>query len=65
MIIDAAGPGAPSTSSTRAVMRVSPGGKAISAPTPVVVQYCAREVEKMNVASCEALRVQASPLLPR
>jgi len=65
MMIEEVLPGAPRTSRTRAVTRVSPIGKAISEPTPAAVQNWARELDITKAGSCEALRVHASPVEPR
>lgn len=64
-MIDLAGPGAPMTSVTRAVTRVSPSGKAISEPTPTAGQNCTRVVDTTKLGSCWLLRVQASPVVAR
>src|SRR5512144_1836372 len=60
MMIEAGRPGWPMRSVARAVTRVSPSEKAISAPMPSWGQNWVRVWLLTKEASCDALRVQAS-----
>jgi hypothetical protein len=64
-MIEAGKPGWPMASVTRAVTRVSPSGNASSEPIPSCGQNWTRVAALTKAASCEALRVHASPVVVR